>query len=113
MTYTVQNLHLQIKWCKHFVEDTLQYISAETETERAECVSCVSCSPCKVPSQLTLVLYLTFLHNSAISATGNAVSNASHCVFSFTSECPMEMLAVKADTEHFNTLLPYLPLAML
>ena len=28
------------------------------------------------------------------------MSNASHCVFSFTSECPMEMLAVKADTEH-------------
>ena len=24
----------------------------------------------------------------------------------------MEMLAVKADTEHFNTLLPYLPLEM-
>ena len=42
---------------------------------------CVSCSPCKVPSQLTLVLYLTFLHNSAISTTGNAVSNASQFVY--------------------------------
>ena len=40
------------------------------------------------------------LHLSAVSATGNEVSNASHCAFSFTSECPMEMLAVEADTKH-------------
>ena len=61
---------------------------------------CVLCVACKVPSQLTLMFHLTFLHLSVVSATGNEVSNASHCVFSFTSECPMEMLAVEADTEH-------------